>query len=119
MINWLLQPLQYAFMQRGMIAGILVGITCAVLGCYIVLKGMAFLGDALAHAILPGIAIAYLFNGNLIVGAMVAAIVVALGIGLFQRVARLKRILRLASCLQVRLPSVLLSSAAFVPMPST
>lgn len=85
MINWLVQPLQFAFMQRGMIAAILVGITCAVIGCYVVLKGMAFLGDALAHAILPGIAIAYLFGGNLIVGAMVAAIIVALGIGIFSK----------------------------------
>lgn len=90
MINWFVQPMQFAFMQRGMIASILVGITCAVIGCYVVLKGMAFLGDALAHAILPGIAIAYLFNGNLIVGAMVAAIVVALGIGLFSREGAIK-----------------------------
>jgi ABC-type Mn2+/Zn2+ transport system permease subunit len=90
MINWLIQPLHYAFMQRGMIAAILVGITCAVIGCYVVLKGMAFLGDALAHAILPGIAIAYLFGGNLIIGAMVAAIVVALGIGLFSRGGTIK-----------------------------
>lgn len=90
MINWFVQPMQFAFMQRGMIASILVGITCAVIGCYVVLKGMAFLGDALAHAILPGIAIAYLFHGNLIVGAMVAAIVVALGIGLFSREGAIK-----------------------------
>lgn len=90
MINWLIQPLQFAFMQRGMIAAILVGITCAVIGCYVVLKGMAFLGDALAHAILPGIAIAYLFGGNLILGAMVAAIIVALGIGIFSKGGMIK-----------------------------
>lgn len=90
MIQWLIQPLQYAFMQRGMIAAILVGITCAVIGCYVILKGMAFLGDALAHAILPGIAIAYLFGGNLIVGAMAAAIIVALGIGFFSKGGAIK-----------------------------
>lgn len=90
MISWLTEPLQLAFMQRGMIAAILVGITCAVIGCYVVLKGMAFLGDALAHAILPGIAIAYIFNGNLILGAMIAAILVALGIGIFSRQGTIK-----------------------------
>jgi manganese/iron transport system permease protein len=59
MISWLLQPLQYAFMQRGLIAAVIIGILCAVIGCYVVLRSMAFLGDALAHAILPGIAIAW------------------------------------------------------------
>ena len=65
-------------MQRGLLASTLVGVLCAVVGCYVVLRGMAFLGDALAHAILPGVAIAYLLNGNLLIGALVAAIVVAM-----------------------------------------
>lgn len=81
----LLQPLTYSFMQRGLLAGTMVGILCAVIGTYVVLRGMAFLGDALAHAILPGVAIAYLFGGNLLVGALVAAVVVAVGIGYFSR----------------------------------
>ncbi len=81
MLDWLLSPLTYQFMQRAMIAGILVGILCSVIGCYVILRSMAFLGDALAHAILPGIAIAYLLNGNLMLGALIAAVVVALGIG--------------------------------------
>jgi manganese/iron transport system permease protein len=85
MISWLLQPLQYAFMQRGLIAAVIIGILCAVIGCYVVLRSMAFLGDALAHAILPGIAIAYLLGGSLIVGALVAAVIVALMIGFFSR----------------------------------
>jgi manganese/iron transport system permease protein len=59
-------------------------------GCYVVLRGMAFLGDALAHAILPGVAIAYLFNGNLLIGALVAAIVVALLIGFLSRQGTIK-----------------------------
>ncbi len=82
-MNGLLLPLQYAFMQRGMIAAVLVGLLCAVIGCYVVLRSMAFLGDALAHAILPGVAIAYLVSGNLLVGALIAAILVALAIGFF------------------------------------
>jgi manganese/iron transport system permease protein len=81
MFEWLIYPLTYGFMQRALAAGILVGVLCSVIGCYVVLRSMAFLGDALAHAILPGVAIAYLLDGNLMLGALIAAIVVALGIG--------------------------------------
>jgi len=84
-MSWLLDPLAYAFMQRGLVASILIGVLCSVIGCYVVLRGLAFLGDALAHAILPGIAIAYLLQGNLFLGALIAAIVVALLIGFFSR----------------------------------
>jgi len=85
MIDFLLQPLSYEFMQRGFAASVIVGLVCSVIGCYVVLRSMAFLGDALAHAILPGIAIAYLVGGNLMLGALIASIVVALGIGFFSR----------------------------------
>lgn len=84
-MNFLLDPLTYSFMQRGLLAGTIVGVLCAVVGTYVVLRGMAFLGDALAHAILPGVAIAYIFGGNLLLGALVAALVVALSIGYFSR----------------------------------
>ncbi|HNT54116.1 MAG TPA: metal ABC transporter permease [Anaerolineaceae bacterium] len=90
MIDALLQPLTYAFMQRGLLAAILVGIICAVIGCYVVLRSMAFLGDALAHAILPGVAIAYLIGGSLLLGALVAAVMVALSIGFLSRRGDLK-----------------------------
>ena len=85
-----LQPLGYAFMQRGLLAGTMVGILCAVMGTYVVLRGMAFLGDALAHAIMPGVAVAYLLGGNLLIGALVAAAAVALGIGYFSRQGAIK-----------------------------
>ncbi len=85
MINWLLEPLAYGFLQRGLLAAVIVGVVCAVIGSYVVLRGMAFLGDALAHAILPGVALAYLLGANLTVGAFIAAIIVALLIGLFSR----------------------------------
>jgi manganese/iron transport system permease protein len=88
MFDWLsfiLAPLDYAFMGRGLMAALMVGIVCAVLGSYIVLRGMAFLGDALAHAILPGVAIGYLVGGSnpvwLTAGALVAGVITALGIG--------------------------------------
>ena len=74
MIEWLLEPLTYGFMQRGLAASVMVGILCAVMGTYVVLRGMAFLGDAMAHAILPGIAIAYILDGSLLIGAIAAAV---------------------------------------------
>ncbi len=90
MIEWLTNPLTYAFMQRGLLAALMVGVLCAVIGCYVVLRSMAFLGDAMAHAVLPGIAIAYLLSANLTVGALIAAIVVALGISLLTRQGAVK-----------------------------
>lgn len=88
--TFLVTPLSYEFMQRGLVASLLVGVLCAVIGCYVVLKGMAFLGDAMAHAILPGVAVAYLFQFNLLIGALVAAIVVAIGISYFSKEGRIK-----------------------------
>ena len=94
MTNFLLLPLQYEFMQRGMIAAVLVGIVCAVVGTYVVLRGMAFFGDALAHTILPGIALGYLISGGardiLFWWALGTAIVAALGIGAISRNAEIK-----------------------------
>ena len=72
-------------MLRGLLASMMVGVLCAIMGTYVVIRGMAFMGDAMAHAILPGVAVAYLLEANLLVGALVAAIVVALGIGLFSK----------------------------------
>ena len=90
MIAWLAAPLGYAVMQRGMLAAVLVGVACAVIGCYVILRSMAFIGDAMAHSILPGVAVAYLLKGNLLVGALVAAVAVALGIGLFSRAGTIR-----------------------------
>lgn len=85
MAAWLLEPFVHPFMQRALLASLMVGVICSVVGCYVVLRGMAFLGDALAHGILPGVAVAYLLDGSLVVGALVAAVAVALGIGLVSR----------------------------------
>ena len=60
-------------MQRALLASLIVGVLCSVIGTFVVLRAMAFLGDALAHAILPGVAIAYLLGANLLLGALVAA----------------------------------------------
>ena len=94
MFNWLLEPLTHAFMQHAMLAAIVVGIVCAVIGCYIVLRGMAFFGDALAHAILPGVAIGYVVGGparaQVFWWALGAAILSSLGINALNRIARLR-----------------------------
>ncbi len=94
MIDFLIQPLHYSFMVRGMIAAILVGIVCAVVGTYVVLRGMAFFGDALAHSILPGVAVGYLVGGGergpLFWWALIAAILSSLGIGTISRNSKIK-----------------------------
>ncbi|HOA24153.1 MAG TPA: metal ABC transporter permease [Aggregatilineales bacterium] len=84
-ITWLIEPISFAFMQRGLAAGVLAGIACAVLSAFVVWRGMAFVGDAMAHTILPGVVIAFLRGANLFVGALIAAILTALGIGWFSR----------------------------------
>lgn len=93
MLTFILEPLQYSFMLRGMTAAAMVGVVCAVVGSFVVLRGMAFFGDAMAHAILPGVAVAYLIggaSGPLFWGALVAAITTALGIGAITRGGRLR-----------------------------
>src|SRR5512134_2384342 len=93
-MSFFTEPLQYEFMQRGMLAAILVGIVCAVIGTYVVLRGMAFFGDALAHTILPGIALGYLISGGaretLFWWALGTAIVAALGIGAISKNSQIK-----------------------------
>ncbi len=85
MIGWLTEPFAFGFMQKALFVSVIVGVVCAVVGCYIVLRSMAFLGDALAHAILPGVAVAYLIGANLLAGALVAGVVVAVGISYVSR----------------------------------
>jgi manganese/iron transport system permease protein len=81
LFDWLWQPLQYGFMVRGLLAAIMVGIICPVIGSYMILRGMSFFGDALSHSILPGIVIAYLLSLPMAVGALVAGVVAAIFIG--------------------------------------
>ena len=89
-IGYLFEPFSFTFMQRGLAAAVMVGIVGGVIGCYVVLKGMAFLGDALAHAILPGIAIAYISGQALFWGAIIAGILSAVGISFLSRQERFK-----------------------------
>lgn len=94
LITFLVEPFTYAFMQRGLIAAILVGVVCAVVGTYIVLRGMAFFGDALAHTILPGVAVGYLVSGGaketLFWWALGTSVLSSLGISLISKNSRIK-----------------------------
>lgn len=81
LLNWLLEPLQYGFMVRALLASLMVGLTCSTLGVYVILQGMSFFGDALSHAILPGIVLAYLLGWPLAIGALIFGILTAVGIG--------------------------------------
>ncbi len=93
-LDWLIAPLQYPFMVNALIAVVLVGVVCAVVGTYVVLRGMSFLGDALAHAMLPGVAVGYLIHGSargpLFWWGLAAALVTAFAVGAVSRTARIK-----------------------------
>jgi manganese/iron transport system permease protein len=94
LFSFLTEPLQYPFMLRGLLAALMVGAVCATVGTFIVLRGMAFFGDALAHAILPGIAVGYLAGGGarepLFWWALITAVASSIGIGKIARGARVR-----------------------------
>lgn len=89
-MDWLLDPLQFSFITRALIAAVLVGIICPILGTYVILRGMSFFGDALAHTILPGVVIAFLLGWPLAIGALIVGILTALGIGVLTDKGELK-----------------------------
>lgn len=88
-MSWITDPLQQTFMVHAFLAIILVGIICGATGVYVTLRGLAFLGDALSHAIFPGIVIAFLAGGHFLIGALIAAIIVSMGIGFVSQNGRL------------------------------
>lgn len=88
-MRWLTDPFGLEFLQRGMLAGALAAATCALVGTWVVLRSLAFMGDALAHGLLPGIAVAYLLGVSTTLGAAVGALVMLGGVSLVQRRAQL------------------------------
>ena len=80
-----LEPLQLAFMQRGLLAVILVGALCAIVGSFVVLRGLAFVGEAMRHALFAGVVISFLLGGSLVGGALICALLVAWLIGVLGR----------------------------------
>ncbi|HVM31063.1 MAG TPA: metal ABC transporter permease [Candidatus Limnocylindrales bacterium] len=86
----LLEPLQFAFFQRALVAAVLAGVTCALVGSYVVLKGLAFIGDAIAHAAFPGVVAAFVVGAPYVIGGGVAAFLSAITIGWISRRGRLR-----------------------------
>ena len=90
MLDLITEPLGFAFMQRALLASGLAAIVCAVVGTFVVLKGLAFMGDAVAHSSLTGMSVAFLFGGNVFWGALAWAVPASLVITLISRKASLR-----------------------------
>lgn len=90
LFEYLTEPMQYAFMQRALLMAILVGLVCAVFSCFLVLKGWSLMGDAVSHAVLPGIVIAYILAIPLSIGAFIAGLFCAVATGYVKDNSRLK-----------------------------
>jgi ABC-type Mn2+/Zn2+ transport system permease subunit len=84
-VDWLIEPFELAFQQRALLGGSLAAVALALVGTWVVIRGMSFLGDALVHGVIPGIALAILFGFNPILGAAIAAVVMLLGINMVHR----------------------------------
>lgn len=84
-MEWLFDPFEVAFVQRAVWGGLLVSCVCALAGTWVVVRGMAFLGDAMAHGMLPGVAVASLLGGNLLLGAAVSCAAMAFGVSVLGR----------------------------------
>lgn len=82
--------MNYTFLQNALITSIIVGVTCGILGSFITLKGMSLIGDAISHAVLPGVAISYMIGINFFYGAVVAGLLTALGINYVDQKSRVK-----------------------------
>jgi len=90
MMDHLLEPFQFPFMVQAMVVGSVVGVVCAVLSCFLVLKGWSLMGDAISHAVLPGIVIAYALGAPLPVGAFASGLFCAIATGFVKANSRLK-----------------------------
>jgi manganese/iron transport system permease protein len=90
LLDWIVVPMSYPFMQRALIVSVMVGAVCAVLSCYLVLKGWSLMGDAISHAVLPGIVLAYVLAIPLAIGAFVAGLCCALLTGYLKENSRVK-----------------------------
>lgn len=89
-MDWLIEPFSQPFMQRVLLAGCLAVLTTSLVGTWVVLRGLTFMGDALAHGVIPGIALAFAAGFSLTIGAILSAMVMTAGIGLVHRKAKLR-----------------------------
>ncbi|NQE00047.1 metal ABC transporter permease [Staphylococcus xylosus] len=81
---------EFSFLQRALITSIVIGMICGVIGCFIVLRSLALMGDAISHAVLPGVAISYMIGINFFYGAVVFGVLAALGIGFVNQNSKIK-----------------------------
>ena len=84
-MHYFTDPFHYMFIQRAVVGAVIIGVLCAALGTFVVLRRMAVVGHALTHSALPGLVIAYLLGGNLLAGALIATVLTAFGIGFLAR----------------------------------
>jgi len=90
MLQWILEPLSYGFMQNALIMGVLIGILCPVVGIYLIVQRMSLLGDVMAHSVLPGLAIAFYLKINILIGAFVSGMLSAVIIAWLRSQTRVK-----------------------------
>lgn len=81
---------QYEFLQKALFTSVVVGIICGVIGSFIILRGMSLMGDAISHAVLPGVALSYAFGINFFLGAVATGVLTAIGIGYVSQNSRIK-----------------------------
>ncbi|WP_060678540.1 metal ABC transporter permease [Virgibacillus halodenitrificans] len=89
-MNFLEAVMHYEFLQKALLTSIMVGIICGVIGCFIILRGMALMGDAISHAVLPGVALSYFLGINFFFGAVFTGVLTAIGIGYISQNSRIK-----------------------------
>ncbi|NMA99268.1 MAG: metal ABC transporter permease [Phyllobacteriaceae bacterium] len=90
LLDWMLLPFQLGFMTQAMLISVLVAVPTALLSCFLVLKGWSLMGDAISHAVLPGVVLAYIVGLPLGVGAFIAGMVCALSVGYLKEHSRIK-----------------------------
>jgi iron/zinc/copper transport system permease protein len=90
MMNFIDALIQYEFLQKALLTSMMVGVICGVIGCFIILRGMALMGDAISHAVLPGVALSYMLGINFFIGAVFTGILTAIGIGYISQNSRIK-----------------------------
>ena len=89
-MTFLQAVVEYDFLQKALLTSAMVGIICGVIGCFIILRGMALMGDAISHAVLPGVALSYMLGFNLLIGAVFSGLFTAIAIGYVSQHSRIK-----------------------------
>lgn len=89
-MSFLAEIWHYDFLRTAFVTSVVVGIACGTIGCFIVLRGLALMGDAISHAVLPGVAVSFMLGISFFYGAVAAGVLTALGIGYVNQRSRIK-----------------------------